>query len=335
MLLTLALVGCGPQPAPGTPSSTDPGWPATVTAPNGDQPELPAGPVGRAQVLYRCPSCPHWTIQLADGRRFDLPAAADVRIREGGGSVGGWLSPDGRWLALPGCPDDPGYAVSVRDLTTDRRRCLADRPLRWSANGSWVYTQQSLTNLDTGETHRVGSAFGLAGILDDGTLVTTAQDPDPWAPTSLSPQPPVPDTARSGALRITLVRPDSTRRSVDVAVDSVFSAAEQRTAGTGWSDFTAVRGDGTELTIAGHTRERSVTVRLSLVDGRVLGSAPEPDRGAWLIGYHPDGGWLYWNYRPSGTAELLRVSPAGVTTVQCSIPAGWQYTFRYDRLDLR
>jgi hypothetical protein len=111
----------------------------------------------------------------------------------------------------------------------------------------------------------------------------------------------------------------------------VFTDAEQHSASTGWASDAALKGDGTELTIGAYTTRRSVLVRLSLADGRALGTVPAPER-AELLGYGRDG-WLLLDREPVGGTRVLRLDSTGATTVLCSIPAGYQYALRYGQPD--
>ncbi len=173
----------------------DPGWPAHLTAPAGPLPTLPTDrAVGRAQLLYRCPGCPHWTIRLADGREYALPATADHQFGSDT-TVGGQLSPDGRWLVLPGCDGDAVLnRITIRDLTGTATRCRPSRPQAWSANGRYLLGNDGQL-LDLTSTASWTAAIGnpepdsydggLAGILDDGTLVVTGEPENPFTPPSL------------------------------------------------------------------------------------------------------------------------------------------------------
>jgi hypothetical protein len=283
-------------------------------------------------------------MQMADGRVYTLPAAADARVRESDGTVGGVLSPDGRWLVLAGCAASPaGNNYLYRDLTGTATSCRRGRPTAWSANGRWVLAGEVLVDLETGHSRPIGpvaadpSELGprMAGILNDGTLVLTGEQPNPYAPTSLSPQPSIPASARAGLLTIISVRPTGDTRSphrITAEVDAVFSAAEQHSSPTGWSAF-AVRGDGSELVADGYAAGRGrVLARFSLADGRLIGTVPAPAKGVlWLlVGYAPDGGLLFTRHGTGAQVDLVEIALSGATRVLCSVPAGYQHALRYD-----
>ncbi len=337
--VVLLVAGCGRGAASPGHSGGDPGWPGTISAPASTPPLLPANrPVGPAQLVFRCPGCPHWTLLQADGTEYTLPAAADQRTsRESDWTTGGMLSPGGRWLVIKrdGPPADGHWVpYDYRDLTSTTVRSFG-RPLAWSANERFVLTQDaadnSITRLDlqTGAPRDVGGFEGvLAGVLDDGSVVFAQRTPNPYAESSLSPKPSIPPDARAGHLTITVVRPETgQRRQIKPDIDAVLSVAQQRSSNTGWTTF-AVRGDGTELVADGGSDGTQVIARFSLTDGHRIGTVPTTD-GYQVRGYAADGGLLLIRYQAGG-AELAHATLGGQLRTLCQVPVGYQYSLRYD-----
>jgi hypothetical protein len=349
--LGLGLGGCARPGATGAPggAGTDPGWPAVVAAPARQAPALPTSrAVGRGQLISRCGDCPHWTLRLADGTEFTLPADADrVTSREDGTTAGGRLSLDGRWLALrPLSPDGLGTTGwAFRDLLGTTVRTVPGREMfAWSANGRWVVLcddawRMRRLDLTTGATLAVRGGGWPVGVLDTGDVLLAAPAVNPFQLPSISPRPSPAAGARAGAVAVTVVRPGSdVSRRVELEVWPVLTAAQQHSEGTRWSEW-AVPADGAEIVGVGTSDvpPTRFVARFSLTDGHLLGivkNLPDPGYATLLGRYAPDGGLLFVRH-DAGGQDLLRVDPAGTgpAEVRCHAPGDFQIDWRVTESD--